>query len=171
MRHQFELFAVAMARFLFHAFRTYFELLEAAARLLVPGYRRPPIIERIISGEAEGSVDDRIRKIDAARDNLSDAIAAIDELRSQADDNKRDLQDALDRIAEAERRRESLAVELAALRQIAQADTQAFRRVVGLPTQADVWRERLLGFGSGILASVIASVIYAAASGLLAITK
>lgn len=162
---------VFAGRTLFVAFRGYFEFIEAVLRLSIPNYRRPTAFDKFVSGETNISIDERIKKIDSARENLTEAIAAIDELRSQANSNKKDLQDALQRISEAEKQRQSLTEEIATVRQLAQADTQSFRRIIGLPTRADAWRERLIGFASGIIASIIASIIYAVVTNLISPTK
>lgn len=154
---------IALARILFSLFRTYFVVIEELLRLAVPGYKRSLVFKQIMDLGDSGNavdVDARIKKIDAARDNLQDAIQAIDELRDQADLNKKELRDALSRIDEVEKQKSELNNELQTLQKIAEADTNAFRRIVGLPTKGDVWRERLLGFGSGVVASVVASIIF-----------
>lgn len=152
---------------LFKIFRLYFDFLERLSKAIDPDYRRPKFLDLLVNAAGierqNVTIDERIRKIDSARENLQDAISAIDELRVQADTNKRDLTDALKRIEDAEYQKQVIGEELNALKQVAETDTAAFRRIVGLPTKADVWRERLLGFGSGVLASTIASIIFFAA--------
>ena len=151
---------VVAARVLFKIFETYFGAAEKIFGVLFPDYKKHPIISQLLQETSNPPLDERIKKIDAARENLKDAIAAIDSLRVQADANKRDLADALNRIAEAEQQKEKLSGELEVLRQVAEVDTALFRKVVGLPSKGDIWRERLFGFGLGILASIIASVIF-----------
>ena len=131
----------------------------------LPEYKRPRYIDKVIRSvsfrETDGtSIDERIKKIDTAKDNLQDAIRAVDELRNQANANKQELEDALRRIEIVEAQKYELSSQLTVLKQLAEADTDAFRRIVGIPTKADVWRERLLGFASGVLASILASVIF-----------
>lgn len=172
MSFKIEVVASKIARELFQGFRIYFQILEFIARLIKTDYKLPKYLDVVIAVSASSSatVDDRIKKIDAARENLQDAIAAIDELRSQADANKQDLIDAIRRIEDAEHQKQELSKELAALKQVAEADISAFRRIIGLPTKADIWRERLLGFGSGVLASIIASIIFVLAAKLFQIS-
>lgn len=159
---------------LFRAFRAYFELMERLFKVRNPEYKRPKIVDVVVRSvlqeENSLSIDERIKKIDAARENLQDAIYAVESLREEANSNRLDLEDALRRIADAEREKHEVGKQLEALKQVAEADTAAFRRVVGLPTKADVWRERLLGFASGIVASIIASVIFVALQSLFART-
>lgn len=147
----------------FKGFRGYFNFLEKSLRIVDPNFNLPSILK-----EGEGqSLDDRIAKIDSARENLQDAIYAIDELRRQAQGNKAELQDALWQLAAMEQKKSAANAELEALKKIAGADTEAFRRVVGIPTSKDIWRERAVGFGSGIIASIIASLIYAFVQGVI----
>lgn len=149
-------------RVLFYLFRAYFRAVEITTRAINPNSRSVEILSAFIAKMGDDpsvTIDDRIKKIDAARDNLEDAIRAIDDLRIQADNNKRDLAHAMMLIQEAEDQKEVLGKQLETLKHVASADTEAFRQIVGL-SKRDVWIERFYGFGSGIVASVIASVIY-----------
>ena len=48
----------------------------------------------------EASIDERIIKIDQARANLVDGLKAIDELRTSAEENKKEAQIALEQLAQ-----------------------------------------------------------------------
>lgn len=156
--------AKIVAELLFWAFRRYFETFEKLILALSPDYRRPNLINKFILDEPDRNIDERIRKIDIARDNLKDALGAIDEIRSQADRNKNELEQALLRLQVVHEQKAKIDEELFTLKQIAEADTSAFRKVVGLPSKGDLWRERLVGFASGVLASVVASFAFAGLS-------
>lgn len=98
-------------RVLFSLFRAYFRAVEITTRAINPNSRSVEILSTFIAKMGDDpsvTIDDRIKKIDAARDNLEDAIRAIDDLRIQADSNKRDLAHALMRIQEAEDQKEVL---------------------------------------------------------------
>lgn len=148
--------AKALIRLFYTLFRPYFRLVEKLVEAIFPGVRirlPPPV-------DVEENIDERIRKIDAARENLSDAISAVDELRREADENKIELERALVQIDVLRTQKESINAELDTLKQVANADTDAFRKLVGIPSRSAVWRERGLGFVSGVIASVIASFIF-----------
>lgn len=160
---------ILAGRILFGLFRAYFLIIENVVKFLFPSYRRHRLLDKIVSGEFElerVGIDDRIRKIDLARENLSDAIRAVDDLRTEADANKKELGEAIARFELLQNQKAELDSQLESLRAIAQVDTNSFRQIVGLPTKTDIWRERLLGFGSGILASIVASVIIIIIQGL-----
>ena len=106
---------------------------------------------------AELSIDDRIRKIDKARENLVDGLAAIDELRRSAEQNKKEVQQALEQLAQLEEDKRNLQAKLESTRQIIGSDVQAFRDIAGIPSPAAVRRERVIGFVSGVVASIVAS--------------
>lgn len=51
-----------------------------------------------IREEAEHNLDERIAKLDSARQNLVDGITAIDELKTEAEHNKREVSKALEQV-------------------------------------------------------------------------
>jgi ribosome-binding ATPase YchF (GTP1/OBG family) len=106
--------------------------------------------------EVRPSIDERIAKIDMARKSLVDVINAIDELKKEAYDNKKDAAQALQQIDELEKDKESLNKELDAIRTVIRSDVEGFRHVAGITNRT---KERVIGFISGIIASMIASGI------------
>ncbi|NGP16510.1 hypothetical protein [Devosia aurantiaca] len=76
------------------------------------------------------------------------------------DSNKAELEAALGQIAQLEETRKQTEADIAALDHLAKTDTEAFRRLVGMPTKADVNRDRIFGFVSGVVASVVATVLF-----------
>jgi uncharacterized protein involved in exopolysaccharide biosynthesis len=103
-----------------------------------------------------GSRDGRIAKIDEARTNLEDALSALGELKSEAEANKAELQDALRRLDEAKAGHAAETEQLVQIRAIAEADIAAFRRMAGINPA----RERLIGFLGGVAASLIAAGLW-----------
>ncbi len=118
-------------------------------------------IEISFDREVEASIDERIRKIDAARANLVDGLTAIDELRRSAEENKKEVQLALEQLAMLEQDKAQLQEKLQSVRQVISSDVEAFREVARVPSASDIRRERVVGFISGVVASIVASgVIY-----------
>lgn len=116
---------------------------------------------------AELSLDERIRKIDKARENLVDGLAAIDELRQSAEESRNQVKQAFEQLIQLEKNKEDLQSRLRATEQIIESDIQAFREVAGIPSPATVRRERVIGFVSGIVASTVASgVVYGLAKAI-----
>ncbi|PIA70324.1 hypothetical protein CDR19_16610 [Ectopseudomonas toyotomiensis] len=109
--------------------------------------------------EAQQSLDQRVAKLDAARANLVDGIQAIDQLMAEAQKNKTEIAEAAQQISRLKADKQTLAEELSAIKSVVTADVDAFRKIAGVPTVGDIRRERLIGFASGITASLIASAL------------
>ena len=107
----------------------------------------------------KASLDERIARIDAARSNLLEGLQAIDELKLAAQENKKELEDALAKLRVLEKNKASAEEELGQIRRIASADIETFQKMAGVPSASKVKRERVVGFISGVLASIIASGI------------
>lgn len=144
--------------------REYFKLIEIIAQAINPQYKHPKILKEafntVLGEERSESVDERIKKIDSARANLHDAIQAIDELHIQAIENKVELAKTLQNLAEAEQQKNETDKELDAVRQLANIDVAAFRSAAGIPGKNDIFKERIFGFISGVVASLIAGGIF-----------
>ncbi len=107
---------------------------------------------------AEKSIDERVRKIDEARKNLVSALSAIDELKEEAALNMRKAHELQERVATLSSEKAAVDTELNEVRKIMDSDVNAFQRVAGVPSQKQIAKERLVGFGLGILASLIATL-------------
>lgn len=106
------------------------------------------------------SIDERLAQIDEARASLHSALAAVEELKDIADKNKADLADALSQLSLAQESKLIAEKEADLAKQVATADVDAFRRVVGIPSRKQIALERLFGFGLGVAASLVASVVW-----------
>ena len=104
-------------------------------------------------------IPQRLAKIESAKTYLSDALQAMDDLKIAAENNKQDAKVALVQLEELHKNKHNLEKEIQTLKQLAETDTETFRKVAGILSPAQVRRERLIGFVSGVLASVVASGI------------
>jgi uncharacterized phage infection (PIP) family protein YhgE len=118
--------------------------------------------------EAQQTLDERIGKLDAARRNLADGIAAIDQLKVEAEKSKTEVAAAALQVEQLSQDKKSLSSKLTAMQSVLHADVDAFRQVAGVPTTASVRRERIIGFVSGIAASLVAAALVWAGSRLAA---
>ena len=105
------------------------------------------------------SIDERLAKIDSARSSLNDVLNAMDEIKKEAESNKKEVAVMEERLAEIVQTKQSAEKELAQLKAIITSDIETFRKVAGIPTSADIRRGRLLGFASGVVASILAATI------------
>lgn len=105
------------------------------------------------------SLDDRIKKLESAKQNLIDGLTAIQELEKEAEKNKREANEALIQLEVLKKNKHSLQSELDTISQIIKTDVSTFRKVAGVPTDKQIKKERVYGFLSGIFASIFASVI------------
>jgi len=108
----------------------------------------------------DSSIDSRILKIDEARNNLTSALSAIDELKTSAERNRAELQAIRHELEQTAAHKASAEQELDAVKKMAAADVEVFRRVVGIPSRRDIGKERLIGFVIGVLASLLATFIW-----------
>lgn len=107
--------------------------------------------------DSGSSLDERLKKLDIARESLQESLAAIEDLKEEANKNKRELEDAFYRLEKLEKEKESVENELQEIRKIANVDAQTFRNLVGIPSEDDVFRERIIGLVTGIMASLLAA--------------
>lgn len=113
------------------------------------------------------SVDHRVARLDEARNALMEGLQAIDELREEADRNKADLAKALAELSTVQVSKATAERELDAVKEAVNVDIEVFRSIARIPDEAQIKRERLVGFVTGVLASIVASVIWWAGSKLL----
>jgi ABC-type transporter Mla subunit MlaD len=104
-------------------------------------------------------IDARIAMLDQARDNLAAAIMAVNELKSTAEENKKDVAEALQTLSSIEEDKTNLESKVEAIRQIAQADVTTFRMLARVPSDKDILRERIIGFIMGVIASITAAFL------------
>lgn len=119
-----------------------------------------PYADIVWQDKPHQSIDQRIEKIDAARANLADAIAAIDELKAAANSNKADLNDALAQLNQAQAEKTAAERDLEVVKKIADSDIEVFRKLAGVPSSSHIAKERALGFLFGVIASLVASGLW-----------
>lgn len=105
----------------------------------------------------DGDIDKNISRLDIARENLQEALSAIDELKSTAERHKHDAREFQKKVEMA--RTESIAVD-----QIRQINRDELTRLLQLETRSSRLIGASIGFVFGIISSLIASFIYATIS-------
>ena len=134
--------------------------LRLIAYIIKVALHRVTGIELPSTTKAEVSIDERILKLDAARQNLVDGIEALDQLKSEADRNKKELRSAIEQVSLIQQDKEVLSKELEDVQAIMQNDVKAFQNLAGIPSSDEIFKERIIGFISGVIASMIASAIW-----------
>lgn len=146
--------ATRVARALYLWFELFDRILGARVRLQGDESGLSVSLER--PDNRVGSVDERIAKLDVAREHLADALFAIDGLKHSAEDSKVELAELQRRFAVLEEQKVSAETKLAGIKEVTRTDIEAFRTLAGIP---NVRRERLIGFVSGLTASLIATAL------------
>ena len=137
-------------------FDIYFELIEKILRRVK--ISKVNILGLEISlDEDKGSIDERIKKIEAAKQNLLDGLSAIKELEKEAEKNKYELENALIKLSKI--KTDNLEAELNNIKQVISSDVSTFQKLAGVPTEKEKRKERIIGFFSGIIASIISAGI------------
>jgi hypothetical protein len=144
--------------------RSIFALVAAIIRVMLKHYGiKPgpfePLLDRL-APEVRGCIDDRLAKIEIARESLAEALNAMDELKQRAELNKRDLEELNAALKEAQSEKSSVAAELEALKGLSVLDTETVRKALGVPTTVDRWAERTISFVLGAAASTVATLIW-----------
>jgi hypothetical protein len=115
----------------------------------------------LISPLSRESIDARLAMIESARESLSSALRAMDELKITAENNRSDLDKLTAAIAKAEEEKADLNAQLEAVRQLAAIDSNIVRETLRIPTEVDKWRERIWGFiFGGVIAGLVATAIW-----------
>lgn len=121
---------------------------------------------KVIDGE-NSSLDERLKKLDVAKESLQESLSAIEDLKVEANKNKLELEEALERLSVLEKEKASAEEELKEIRKIAEADSEVFRKLAGIPGQNEIFRERIIGLVTGIVASVVAAGVLSLVAWLL----
>lgn len=112
-----------------------------------------------ISLNERQTVDERLVKLEIAKQNLKDGLTAIEELQNDAQNNKKEVENAIAKLDKLQRNKSSLEDEVKAIQEIASADIATFQKLAGVPSHKQIIKERCIGFISGVIASIIASGI------------
>jgi chromosome segregation ATPase len=146
--------AATVARVLYLWFEIFDRLLGARVRIRGDSAGLSLSLER--PSNRIGSIDERIEKLDVAREHLADALLAIDDLKNTAKDSKIELAELQNRFTVLEEQKASAESKLEEIQIVTRSDIEAFRTLAGIP---NVRRERFIGFVSGLVASLIATAI------------
>jgi len=131
----------------FEFFALLFELLGKALGVSVPA---------LIETESR-TIDQRLARLDEARTALEESLVAIEDLQRQAEASKRDHVRARAELDATIASKDDAERKLEAIKRLMEQDIEAFQTIAGVP---NVQKERMIGFGSGIAASVIASLLW-----------
>jgi uncharacterized membrane protein YdfJ with MMPL/SSD domain len=100
----------------------------------------------------QNDIDARISKIDIARENLLEALTAIDEMKTSAHANKRELEDLRALVERVGKERDDLVADRELIAKLTAADKDRLRRLLGAPT-------RLQSVGMGIVTFVFGALV------------
>jgi len=114
----------------------------------------------VVSPQVTESVDERLKKIDSARQSLTEAISAINELEKDAQTNKQELQKINTNIERAENKKVKLETKLDDFKKLAAIDAKSVREAMGVPSNRELWVQRTVGFIFGVIASLVAAIIW-----------
>ncbi|MDF1740472.1 MAG: hypothetical protein P1U86_15030 [Verrucomicrobiales bacterium] len=131
---------------------------------------KAPFVEWEINTTSK-SIDKRIEKLDDAREALSQGLDAIDELRTDASRHKNEVKKALEELSDLSSETAELEAKKDSIAKVLDSEVSAFRDVAGIPSEVQRRRDKVLGFVSGVIASMVASgLIYAGVWGVKTLT-
>lgn len=92
------------------------------------------VFDSIVKKES-GDVDKRLAKIEAARENLLEALTAIDEIKATAQEHKKELVNIQHSVVEIGKERDKLTADKDLLVQMTSAERDRLREILGVPTR------------------------------------
>ncbi|MBV5270734.1 MAG: hypothetical protein JZU55_13580 [Afipia sp.] len=104
--------------------------------------------------------EERIAKLDVARDALAESLAAIDQMKVDAQAAKDEFETTNARLQAILGSSQDAEQKLANIRAAMKQDVDAFQTLAGVP---DMKRERWIAFFAGILASTVSAAVVAIA--------
>lgn len=139
-------------------FNAYVEIIAQATVFIL---RFLHVTQRIPATEVDENLNETLEKLDSARKNLLDGVTTVDELRRKIEEDKAKAAQALQQLAQMEKDKSNLENEMNAIKNLVNSDVDAFRHVAGIPGKKQIQRERIYGFISGVIASLLAAgIIY-----------
>jgi hypothetical protein len=147
---------VAAVRLLDRALGGYIEFVASVARELAQALGKTT--PRLPWEPSPPSIDQRLAKLEVAKAALMESLSAVEELQRQAEDSKVEHERVRSELAAAVASKDDAERKLEAIQKLIAQDVEAFQTLAGVP---NVGKERLLGFVSGVLASIIASSLVA----------
>lgn len=135
--------------------------IEAFAKIIIilaesAGFEFPRLLLREVLPTP--SIDRRLAKLEIAKAALMESLSAVEELQRQAEDGKIEHERVRAELAATIANKDDAERKLQSIQALITQDVEAFQTLAGVP---DVGKERLLGFASGVVASVIASGLVA----------
>lgn len=104
------------------------------------------------------SIDQRLAKLEVAKAALMESLSAVEELQHQAEEGKVEHERVRAELAATIASKDDAERKLQSIQALMTQDVEAFQTLAGVP---NVGKERLLGFASGVVASIIASGVVA----------
>ncbi|WP_318764546.1 hypothetical protein [Agrobacterium fabrum] len=103
-----------------------------------------------------GSIDARIAKIELARTNLLEALSAIDEIKTTAEEHKRELASIRASVTAMGKERDQLSADKDLLVQMTATGKDRLRQMLGVPTRL---QSILVWFGTFIFGAVASWIV------------
>jgi hypothetical protein len=134
----------------------YIELFATVTRLLAEALG--VTVPRLPWEAPPASIDQRLAKLEIAKAALMESLSAVEELQRQAEDGKVEHERVRAELAATIASKDDAERKLQSIQALMTQDVEAFQTLAGVPIMS---RERLLGFASGVVASIIASGVVA----------
>ncbi len=117
-------------------------------------------LNQLLDRESPESMDARIKKIDVARDNLADALSAMDDLKRMATENQAELTTLQTALTTASKEKESLVNHNDNLKKLSEIEAESIRTALSIPTRSQVRWGYLISFVVGLITTQIFTFVY-----------
>jgi len=106
------------------------------------------------AAKPQAPIETRLQRLDEAKEALSESLEAIEQLKIEAENTHTRRAQALADLELLLASKQTAEQKLVTIKRAIQQDVTAFQELAGI---SDVWKERTIGFLSGVAASMAAS--------------
>ena len=144
----------------------YLRLVEKLLKVVHIRFRGVQIgpIEFELKQRTDSSYQETIEKIDATRQHLRDAIAAVDTLQTEIETRKGELDKLLASVRSTEEQKQLIDQEYEFSHKLLAEDKERLKEVLGFYQVPVSGKDKVLGFVGGVLASLVAAGVWALAT-------
>lgn len=109
-----------------------------------------------LGSSSENSYSTTLKKLDAAKQHMTEAVQALDALRGEYSEESTRLDGLISSVQEKKREYDQTKESLAETRGLLAKDQSALREALGINDR----RSKIVGFVSGVFASLLATVLW-----------
>lgn len=137
-----------------------FERIFRGLRVKFRGVRIGPL-EFELKKSSDTSYGKTLEKIEITKEHLSDAISAIDNIKTEIFQKKQELDQLIESLTISKNQKANVEKEYEVSKRLRDEEAEKLRKVLGIYELKESKTGKVAGFVAGVVASLIAAIIYA----------